>query len=259
MVSYVMHRDPFVHPEWLDYNAERKPAESYLNGLAYRAKLGLATEPEKALAGAWRGVADLRNKMAHAGHHKELVSVSEDNVRNALADCRRLLEASDSETDIRYPKGRLVITPLGLSPGVVFTLQKSVPADHLLVITSAQARPLLAEALAKARTPDVPLTVRELPDPFQGFRAAAALARDEEIRHLMLRHWEVITNLTGGTTAMPFAVERLAEESKRLGVTTRRVALIDRRSIDEQRAHPYVVGEVVWVDDECHGEDEREN
>jgi hypothetical protein len=58
----------------------------------------------------------------------------------------------------------------------------------------------------------------------------------------------VIVNLTGGTTALQHAVTRVGEESAELGRPTRRCALVDRRSREEQVANPWVAGEVVWLD-----------
>jgi hypothetical protein len=60
---------------------------------------------------------------------------------------------------------------------------------------------------------------------------------------------EVVVNLTGGTTAMQAAVERIAGESRRLGIPVRRIALVDRRPFDLQRSDLYVAAEVLELDD----------
>ncbi len=59
---------------------------------------------------------------------------------------------------------------------------------------------------------------------------------------------EVIANLTGGTTALQWAVEEAARRVERLGVRVRRVAVVDRRSRAQQSEEPYVIGELLPLD-----------
>jgi hypothetical protein len=68
---------------------------------------------------------------------------------------------------------------------------------------------------------------------------------DDALRHTLAQASEVVVNLAGGTTVMQYVVERIGAEAERLGVPVQRVAVVDRRSLDEQRANPYVVGELV--------------
>lgn len=46
---------------------------------------------------------------------------------------------------------------------------------------------------------------------------------------------EVVVNITGGTTAMQHIVQQIARYAEELGRLARRVALVDRRSPQEQR------------------------
>jgi hypothetical protein len=70
---------------------------------------------------------------------------------------------------------------------------------------------------------------------------------------------EVFVNLTGGTTLMGLAVERIAGEARRLGRPVRRFGLIDRRTREEQQADPFQTAEPYWLDSEGHngGKDGR--
>jgi hypothetical protein len=49
---------------------------------------------------------------------------------------------------------------------------------------------------------------------------------------------------------MQYVVERIGAEAARLGVPVQRVALVDRRTPEEQRANPYVLGVLVRLEDE---------
>jgi hypothetical protein len=64
----------------------------------------------------------------------------------------------------------------------------------------------------------------------------------------LLEASEVIVNLTGGTTALQYLAERLADEALRLGTTVCRVAVMDRRSREEQQRDPFQLGEIAWLD-----------
>jgi hypothetical protein len=49
---------------------------------------------------------------------------------------------------------------------------------------------------------------------------------------------------------MQTAVERIAAEAERFGARVRRIALVDARTPEEQRADPYVLGELVELSPE---------
>lgn len=60
----------------------------------------------------------------------------------------------------------------------------------------------------------------------------------------------MVANLTGGTTLMTAAVQRLVEAARTLGRPVRRLALIDHRSREAQRAELFVQSDIYWLDDE---------
>ena len=64
----------------------------------------------------------------------------------------------------------------------------------------------------------------------------------------LLEGLEVLVNLTGGTTLMGLAVERIACQTRRLGRPVRRFGLIGRRPREQQLAHPFVAAEPYWLD-----------
>ncbi len=140
---------------------------------------------------------------------------------------------------------RILFSPLGLSYGSLFSAIVLTKPDHVVVITSAKAAeniPRVVEA-AKRYHPNFTLEHHSIGDPFTGFIEGRELARKlaESARYRGERA-EHIVNLAGGTTALQDAAQCLA---RALGA--REVAVIDRRSPDEQRQNPFVVGELIEV------------
>lgn len=230
---------------WLRY-AERESIGRYLTAVGQREAVGLAAESERRLSRVWQSVANARNKYAHAGMTDERVPVPP--LDRLVDDCRHLLE-DDMAAALPAPAlGPLLVTPLGLTPGLLYSAVKRTQPATALVITSSQGRARLDEALRAAGSELAPV-VREMDDPHAGFREIRRLL-DDEVRRLLIASRLVILNLTGGTTVMQYVVERIGAEAARLGVPVQRVALVDRRTPEEQRANPYVLGDLVRLEDE---------
>ena len=234
--------------DWLNFGAHRKPTEQLLNAIDYRLRAGLASEAEKTVGSLWRRVADWRNEIQHAGFTGNSINVSRAKLRALIDQCSRL-PASLPAVLQRPRDARLLITPLGLSPGVVHSGVVHLNPTSLLVVTSTEAAERLPEALEHAGRPDLCPMTRELRDPHAGFDEIDP-QNDHVLRCVLADSSEVVVNVTGGTTAMQCAAERLANEARSLGAPVRRVMLIDRRLPQEQRANPYVRGEIVWLDED---------
>lgn len=232
--------------DWLDYGRRRHAAEQMLNALDYRSRRGLADDSERNVASLWRSVADLRNKLMHCGMTTEPVTPDLRKVRTLIERCRTT--GIESFRLPASPTCKLLVSPLGLSPGVLYSAVARTAPERVVVITSEQARENIGPALIKARRSDVQLLVRVVRDPHTGFAEARALL-DDQLRQFLISAGEVVVNLTGGTTVMQYLCERVAGEVERLGVPVRRVALVDRRSAQEQGANPWVPGEMVELDE----------
>src|SRR5205085_1528 len=128
----------------------------------------------------------------------------------------------------------LLVAPLGLSPGALYSAVRHTQPGRLLVLTSSAARARLDEALAAAGRPDLDCFTIELQDPHAGFGEVGAVASDEQLRRALLSAEEVVISVTGGTTALQFAAERVRDRARELGVPARRIALVDRRPYAEQ-------------------------
>ena len=149
---------------------------------------------------------------------------------------------------------RVLVSPIGKRPGVLFSAVRACRANRgdnpalCLVICSRETEGLIEEALKKAG--------------FEGDFEALAMedafgGGQDEIRQIAVdarRHFigagEVLVNVTGGTTLMGLAAERLANEARSLACpVVRRFGLIDRRPPREQENDPYQAGEPFWLDE----------
>jgi hypothetical protein len=90
------------------------------------------------------------------------------------------------------------------------------------------------------RTADEIRQIVDTEDEQQRFRADAS--------RWLLESDEILVNLTGGTTLMGMAVQHLMDRGRDLDRPCFRFVLIDRRPPEQQRADPYVKGEVRWLD-----------
>lgn len=231
--------------QWLDYNGQRRPMERAMNALVERRRFRGAeqTSDQSPLPSLWDRSAKLRNQLAHAGMLPERVGPVRDKVGNLLSECEALA-ASDAAWSTARPgaTGRLLVTPLGLAPGVLFTALIRRAPDAALIITSQEAKQKVRDACKQAGWAGA-CHVFKVTDAQACFGEAASVIG--WARPHLLAAQEVDVNITGGTTAMQYLAERLAGDATRLGVPCQRIALIDRREPEEQRREPYIAGDVV--------------
>lgn len=228
---------------WLEYPF-RKQAADYMNALARRLRHGIAvSESGQRLASTWQSLRELRNRLAHAGFTKDTIKVNENSVQDLLEQCKAILTDSVSIGE-PLSGARLLVTPLGLAPGVLYTAVSRLAPDEVMVLTSAQGVARVTEALTRAGGQDLPCQILLLDDPYAGFQEIDDLI-NSDLRQQLAGAGEVIINITGGTTLLQYVVELIGAEARSLGVPVRRVALVDRRTKEEQRINPYVAGEVI--------------
>jgi len=135
---------------------------------------------------------------------------------------------------------RVLFSSLGMSYGSLFSAIVLTKPDHVVVITSSKPAENVNKVIEKAKEyhPNFTLEFYTLEDPFTGFKEGRELAK----RLASKKGDENIANLAGGTTALQDSVKCLADL-----IGAREVAVIDRRSIGEQQANPFVVGELVEI------------
>ncbi len=243
LISLLMLRSNHAET-WLGHGV-RQPFETRLNALQLRTTAGIATPAEKTLDSLWQTITNARNNFAHAGMTPSPVATNKDNLRNVLQRCRALLN-SDTVQQLPIPdQGHLLITPLGRSSGVLYTGLRLLQPNYLVVVTSADVRSSVPDALDQAGYIG-PHHVLVVDNPFTDFGAAKQFMT-KEFQRRVVRFQNVIVNLTGGTTVLQYVADQLGQGAGELGVRVRRVALVDRRSPEEQRDSPYQLGELVTL------------
>ncbi|ABG03242.1 CRISPR-associated protein, Csx2 family [Rubrobacter xylanophilus DSM 9941] len=248
---------------WLELK-ERQRAEREL-GVQGRMEEGRSPGLREVLPGArrelarlWNRITDRRNALAHAGMRENVVKFDSEDLRELHEKIKDNLENPTFwQTSVGgVGEERWLVSPLGMSPGALYTALLKERPDHLLVITSREAEGRLDEILAAAGRQDLRVHRLHLGDPFNGFEEAREKGKEALSQHarLWVSSREVVVNRTGGTTCLGWAAERLeAALRKDLGLRPRTIACVDRRSVEEQRENPYVEGEVIDI-----GEQEEE-
>jgi hypothetical protein len=118
------------------------------------------------------------------------------------------------------------------------------------VVCSPQTQSTVEVAAPRAGFAGQPIKLI-IQDALSGYEELPGLV--EKARGWLLEADQVVANLTGGTTLMGIAVQRLVEAAERLDRPSRRFALIDRRPSAEQEQNPYVASDVYWLDAEPDG------
>jgi CRISPR-associated DxTHG motif protein len=242
---------------WLD-RSSRDQARLAIAALAAHASHATLrwrlTEEQRRLAEWWQAITEVRNGFAHAGMRAEEVAPWRGGkLRERLARVREGWEWLKSmpkvELRVRGEIGRLLAAPVGRVPGSLYSaLSLLGSVDACLCVCSQETQGAAREALERAGYPDLPVEELVFADPYGD--VAGAEGAGERSRELLARAEEVLVNLTGGTTLMGLAMERIAQEAARLGRRVRRLIVIDPRPRAEQERDPYRLGRVVWVDGE---------
>ncbi|MCY4521598.1 MAG: CRISPR-associated DxTHG motif protein [Caldilineaceae bacterium] len=258
-VSWVIYRQN-PGADWLDHNAVRRQAENLLRSICTLEKDNPAElfSKQRKLAKFWRELTDLRNGFAHHGMRRQ--ALVNDRKTNGQIGCVRkywkttLRSLPEFSLSLGASKGgRVLVSPIGQSPGVLFSAVKAYQSNEngagptlCLIICSDETKGLIAEALQQAG---------------YGGEVATLLLKDalafekKEFKRLVKKAQqyligadEVAVNVTGGTTVMGLLADRLASEARRFARPTRRFGLIDRRARTEQGTDPYQTGEAFWLD-----------
>jgi len=140
-------------------------------------------------------------------------------------------------------KSVTLLSPLGLSPGLLYSALMTIKPQRLVLLTSAEGEHSLAEIIRRADYRG-PVEVVRVDDPFNCFNQAGQ--KVDEVLDLIGRG-PCVVNITGGTTALQFIIQRAGSALENRGVQVHYAALIDRRDVQAQKDDPWVVGELVRV------------
>ncbi|MFW6171339.1 MAG: TM1812 family CRISPR-associated protein [Planctomycetota bacterium] len=247
VVTWLMSRSG-QQREWWD-RSHRIQAERQLGAVAAATESELGTtlsEDQKQWGRFWKELSELRNTLHHHGMRQDSLEKEPAHVDRITAFWRRIRHGELTRPTLGGGTGTLLISPVGTRPGVLYSALKIAQPARLLVLCSRESEPSARDAVQHAsfRGPVAQLIVK---DPHGGFDEISGVC--EEAEKSLLRADGIVANLTGGTTLMGLLIQQLVERGSRLSRPTRRVALIDRRSPQDQDAHPWVESEAYWLDE----------
>ncbi|MGQ9860301.1 MAG: TM1812 family CRISPR-associated protein, partial [Thermodesulfobacteriota bacterium] len=154
---------------WLDYGKARKRAERRLNLLTEMQKNyeGLLTQNQVQIGRWWQQVAEKRNAIHHCGFSRSEVRIADmENLRDVWEQIKEKAKIEDF-WDVKRPVSteKVLLTPLGLSKGLLFSALKQVQPSKLVFVTSREAEGTIPEILEKAGVIEVDKEVMVMKDP----------------------------------------------------------------------------------------------
>ena len=236
---------------WLDKKV-RGSVEGRLGRLGRASRGGGAALPDEQqrLGRAWEDVGQARNEFAHHGMGPNQVPHPygrAEPLGRLLAELPGLLAGAGLDPPNPTGGGTVLVTPLGLTPGVVYSAligleKRGVAVDRLVVIGSDPSLGRLPEAVERSGYGGEVKTLA-VADALAGFAELHDIVR--RAKPLLADAGEVFVNLTGGPTCLGVMAQAVCEAAAGLGKSPTRFALVDRRPPQEQRDEPFVAGEFV--------------
>ncbi len=242
---------------WLERPA-RSTAERAVRVLHERANVAPLSGAQQGLANLWEKIADARNELGHVGMRPIEITPDIVRAREYLKQCQALLDAGPMRFDTGGKGGTLLVSALGNSPGLLFSAVSLLEPrpDELIVLVSKESRAKLGEALERSGRSDLLETavVLEMADALEGYNEHKTLI-SSTVKVQLAAASNVVINLTGGTTVMQYVLSKVAAEAVRLGAAPVRIALVDRRPTEEQRANQYVLGKLITIEETSSAEE----
>ena len=140
---------------------------------------------------------------------------------------------------------KILLSPLGLSPGLLYSAVMLIKPQKIVILTSEAAQACLPEIMDRCGFDGEQETII-IDDPFLAFDQ---WERIQPVVEMIAEADEVWVNITGGTTALQYLVQKAARSLTAHGRVVRTVALIDRRGVIEQKNQPYEIGELVVLEE----------
>lgn len=230
---------------WLNRGV-RLRYERRLGALGAFARSGTTIPDEQQKFGTfWNQLADsLRNVLHHHAMRGEALEQPPCSLKSVREFWDQLKEGKIDLPPLGGGSGKLLLSPQGTKPGVLFSALRVAKPDNCLVVCSAATADSIPDAADHASF-EGQIEQIDLIDPHGGFGEIDDAA--EQARPHLLNADEVVANMTGGTTLMGLVIQQLVEEAQKLDRPVRRLALIDRRPPAEQDRDPYVVGDSHWL------------
>ena len=234
--------------KWLNHDVRLRYERRLgaLGSLARGRVAGASITPDQQNFGTfWNQLTDLRNTLHHHGMRIDPLEEPPKPLESVQKSWDQLKQGKICLPLLGGGGGRLLLSPQGTKPGVLFSALKTAQPDSCLVVCSAaSAKTICGEATGASFSG--PIEQITLTDPHGGF-AEIDKAVAQAGPHLLAAD-EVVANMTGGTTLMGLVIQSLVEEAQKLDRPVRRFALIDRRPPAVQASDPYVQGDEHWLD-----------
>lgn len=245
VVSWAIMQHSDQPQDWLKRSVRQK-YERRLGALGKFVRDPLVTQNQRNFGNFWNLLTD---KLRNALHHHAMREDALEEPPRPLEMVRHfwdLLKAGKIDLpQLGGGGGRLLLSPQGTRPGVLFSALKVAEPDTCLVICSGASASSIPDATEQAKFKG-DIERIELADPHGGFDEINAAAK--HARRKLLDADEVLANMTGGTTLMGLIIQRLVEKAQNLDRKVQRFALIDRRPPVEQDSDPFVQSDCHWLD-----------
>ena len=246
-------------PQWLDVKV-REQATGQIHGAERRDEVipGSASARTRHVVRAWEDVRKWRNTAHHQGFMRKEVRIGTkelQELRTQLGQFSAWL--ADEERFVLPPgSGRVLLTPLGLNPGAMYTVlqEPGIFFDRLVVLATEQSERLVQECLA--RVPHAPPITRcevVRVNPFTYSKPSEA----KELARKFLDAKEVVVNLTGGTTPMQLCVLAIRDQLVRWRIPTETWVAVDKRAPGDA-SDVWVRGEVIKMGSPLRSSDDED-
>lgn len=249
VVSFFKMHSQETH--WLDYETGRKPIEQKLGGLdaVQKGKDRQVVQPvreslfeeQRLWAKRWGSIAEMRNTFQHHGMKMASCPLNTKGLQKLLNDW-------ENRSSWKLPPafggghGRLLVCPIGMTPGVLYSAIKHTQPHRLVVICSDQSLPFINEAVDQIGFQGE-LQKLVFKDPFTGIDEFSTLT--QQVSKWLFDADEVHANLTGGTTLMGALVSSMLQLATReFQRPVYDFVLIDKRSPEVQRNNPWQLGDI---------------
>jgi hypothetical protein len=247
-----MLSQPTERGGWLERQT-REQTERALGGLGivlrnkrdHQPVRDLLTDEQRDWANRWNSVCDIRNALQHHGMKPAVFEPHRSDLAKAVKDFGKRAEWP-APTDFGGGHGRLLICPVGLTPGVLYSAMSHVQPARVIVICSTASSAAIDDAVVQTGRP-VEVMRLTMHDPYCGVDEFKSLVMQAVV--WLFEADDVRANLTGGTTLMGvLAGELVKRASREYQRPLREFVLIDKRPPEQQRTDPWQLGDIHYLD-----------
>jgi len=195
----------------------------------------------KRMGAIWRDTCDIRNSLQHHGMRAEAIDLEGKLIR------RMRQEWQDRATwpldfDFGGGQGKLLVCPVGMTPGVLYTAILHDQPNRIMAICSEESKQGALRAIAESQFQGEYQTL-SMTDPHTGVSEFKAILGTAAM--WIFEADTVDVYVGGGTALMGVLAEQVAALAKsELQRDVRRFVGIDKRPYQEQASIPWVKGDV---------------